>query len=246
MKLADRAIGYLRLSPRAAEDERLGLDAQRELIRGWAAGAQVTVMASFEDVDVTGDTDPAARPQLQAALAALDTFEARVLVVAKRDRLARDVSVANAITKAVLARGAVVRSADGVGGDGSTAADELVATVVDATSQYELKIIKERTRAALAAKRRRGEVIGKPRYGFRAVEATGGRVNKDGRPLMLEVPDQYEQFVLETARKLQARGSLRDIARALNAMGLRNRAGTPFSHVQVSRMLKNSTTEDTP
>jgi DNA invertase Pin-like site-specific DNA recombinase len=49
-----------------------------------------------------------------------------------------------------------------IGVDTTTAAGELTATMVCAAAQYERRLVSERTRAALAAKRAQGATLGRP------------------------------------------------------------------------------------
>ena len=75
----------------------------------------------------------------------------------------------------------------------------------------------ELTRAALAAKRSRGEATSHAPYGYRS---------EDG----VLVKDATEQAVVARVRALRAEGlSLRVIADALRAEGIVNRAGRPFA-----------------
>ena len=67
----------------------LSPDAQREAIRAWAKREGVEVIAFPEDLAVSGGTEIDKRPGLLAAIEALRTEDAGILVVAKRDRLAR-------------------------------------------------------------------------------------------------------------------------------------------------------------
>lgn len=83
------------------------------------------------------------------------------------------------------------------------------------------------TRAALAAKRKRGEYTGTAPYGYRL--ATDG--------VRLEV-DAAEAHVLAQARELRASGlSLRLVAAELAARGHLSRTGRPFAAVQIARMV---------
>jgi DNA invertase Pin-like site-specific DNA recombinase len=224
------AIGYLRLSPGEYTGESpLGFDAQKAAIERWAVAGKVKVIGYFRDEGVSGDVGEAERPQLQAALEAVRTRGAGVLVVSKRDRLARDVMIAALITVSARRAGAVVRSADGVGA-GDSPADELITTVVDATSKYELQQIRARTRAALAAKKARGEFLGNAPYGM--------RLATDGVHLISE---PKERFVIAQAVALRSRGaSLRSIAFALTEAGYRSRTGGYFDHKQIAAMLKRA------
>lgn len=219
------AVGYLRLSPRDRDDPRLGFDAQKAAIRAWCAREKVRLLCFVRDVDVSGDTPGLERRGLRLALREIRERGAGVLVVAKRDRLARDVVEAGLIGREARRAGATVRSADGIGGDSPE--ERLMATVTDAVAAWELDKIRQRTREALAVKRARGECVGKPPYGT--------RVALDGRTLE---PEPREVRVIARASELRAEGySYRAIARVLAAEGLRSRKGSPFFHTQVAKMV---------
>ena len=108
-------------------------------------------------------------PGLARALVDLHERRAGILVVARRDRLARDVGIALAIERAVTRSGARIISADGTG-NGQTPADAFLRTVIDGASAYERALIAARTKAALAAKRARGFRSGEVPFGFTAVQ----------------------------------------------------------------------------
>jgi len=114
-----KAIAYVRVS---TTDQHLGPEAQRAAIEAWAAREGVDVVAWHFDLGVSGGSDLHERPGLAAVLAELRPQAAGVVVVAKRDRLARDVYIAASIERAVSRSGARVVCADGVG-NGETPAD---------------------------------------------------------------------------------------------------------------------------
>ena len=96
---ADLAVvGYLRVS---TEDQHLGPEAQRAAVLAWAGRNGARVVAWHTDHGVSGAAPLAQRPALLAAVAALAAGEAAALVVAKRDRLARDVVEATLIEREV-------------------------------------------------------------------------------------------------------------------------------------------------
>jgi DNA invertase Pin-like site-specific DNA recombinase len=102
------------------------------------------------------------RPELAAALVALDAGEADLLLAAKLDRVSRSVlDFANLMARADR-RGWRIVVLD-VNVDTTTASGELMATVVAAFAQYERRLIGQRTRDALAAKRAAGVILGRPR-----------------------------------------------------------------------------------
>jgi DNA invertase Pin-like site-specific DNA recombinase len=102
------------------------------------------------------------RPELANALDALDEGEADVLLAAKLDRVSRSVlDFANLMARADR-RGWRIVVLD-VNVDTTTASGELMATVVAAFAQYEHRLIGQRTKDALAARRAAGVVLGRPR-----------------------------------------------------------------------------------
>jgi DNA invertase Pin-like site-specific DNA recombinase len=202
------AVGYLRCS---TERQDLSPDAQRAAITAWAGRDGVTILSWHEDLAVSGATPLEDRPGLLAAIEAVRAEGAGVLVVAKRDRLARDVLTAALVERLCERAGARVLAADGTGnGDGPEA--QLLRTLLDAFAAYERALIRARTRAALAVKKARGERTGGV--------PMGSRVASDGR---LEV-DGVEAAAVARARALRAEGkSLRAIAAVLDAEGHRPR-----------------------
>jgi DNA invertase Pin-like site-specific DNA recombinase len=148
-------------------------------------------------------------PGLLAALAATKKLAAGVLLVAKRDRLARDTLVAAMVERLVERAGARVCSADGMAaGDGPEAL--LMRRIVDAFAEYERLTIQARTKAALAVKRSRRERISRqPPYGW--------RLSADGQHIE---PEPREQSTVALARKLRRSGmSLRHIGNRLAQRG---------------------------
>lgn len=215
------AVAYLRVS---TEDQRLGTEAQMATIQQWAAANGVTVAATFTDQGVSGAAGIEQRPGLVAALSALRTLGAGALVVGKRDRIARDVVIAAMVERAADAAGARVVSADGMG-NGDAPADAFMRTVLDGAAAYERALIRSRTKAALAAKKARGERVGTVPYGYRA--------DADGRL----VEDAAEQGVLAIVRELRSAGlSVRAVAAELAARGIVSRKGRPFFPAAVHLM----------
>jgi DNA invertase Pin-like site-specific DNA recombinase len=82
--------------------------------------------------------------------------------VAKLDRLSRSIVNAASIIEAAQAQGWSLTILD-LGVDLTTAAGRMVAMNLVNFAQYERELISERTKAALAAKKQRGERIGRPR-----------------------------------------------------------------------------------
>lgn len=201
-----RAIAYLRVS---TDDQALGPEAQRAAIGRWALAAGVEVVGWHVDQGVSGAAPLDRRWALLAAVADLEEQGAGVLVVAKRDRLARDVMAAAMIESMAARVGARVLSAAGEG-EGDDPSALLMRRMVDAFAEYERALIAARTRAALAVKRGRGELTG--------TAPLGKAIADDGIKL---VEDAAERRALDLIGELRAGGmSLRAIVDELNARGI--------------------------
>jgi len=128
---SSKVVAYIRVS---TEDQHLGPEAQIAAINVWATRQNVTVVAVHRDLGVSGATPLADCPGLMAALNDLSVHGAGMLVVAKRDRLARDVMKAAMVEASAEKVGARVVSAAGEG-DGTDPAAQLMRTIVDAFAQ---------------------------------------------------------------------------------------------------------------
>lgn len=163
---------YLRVSTEDQAESGLGLAAQEAACRRWAGERPVEV---YTDAGVSGGAAPADRPALVRLLA--DVGKGDVLLVAKRDRLARDPYFAIIIERAVTASGGRVASAAGEGTDDDSPTSILMRRILDAFAEHERLLIGVRTKAALAAKSARGErVSGRAPVGWRF---DGGLVVED-------------------------------------------------------------------
>jgi DNA invertase Pin-like site-specific DNA recombinase len=109
----------------------------------------------FSDVASGAKTD---RTGLEGALAALQAGD--TLVVARLDRLGRSMPHLVATVHELAARGIGFKSlAESI--DTTSAAGRLVLHIFASLADFERELIRERTREALAAKKRRGESVGR-------------------------------------------------------------------------------------
>ena len=93
-----RFVGYIRVSTTDQEQSGLGLDAQRQAVSDYAHRVLGEVVGEFVEVESGGRND---RPQLAQALEACRRHRA-VLIIAKLDRLARNVAfIANLMENGV-------------------------------------------------------------------------------------------------------------------------------------------------
>lgn len=204
-----RYVAYYRVSTAKQGASGLGLEAQQSAV---LAHCQSEPLASFTEVE-SGKRDD--RPQLAAALA-LAKRERATLVIAKLDRLARDVHFISGLLKARV---------DIVACD-LPAANKFTLHIMAAVAEQEAESISERTKAALAAAKARGVRLGRNASVINA-EARAGA-------------DAYASSLSATldALRLQGITSVRATCEALNAQGVRTRKGGQWHPTSVQRLLE--------
>jgi DNA invertase Pin-like site-specific DNA recombinase len=219
------AIIYSRVSTEEQAESGHGLNAQLDACLAFASQQGLTVVGQFSDEGISGTADIEKREGLMMAIEHLSAGD--VLIVAKRDRLGRDVVLVKMIERLVSKRKAVIHALNGATGDSPEA--QLSNGIMDLFSAYEVAIIRARTKAALGAKKARGERMGKLPYGFTVAD--------DGVHL---IPCPGEQLILRRIADLRDSGfSLRAIAKALNEDGLFNRQGNPWNNVSILTLTKD-------
>jgi DNA invertase Pin-like site-specific DNA recombinase len=218
---------YTRVSTDDQAASGLGLAAQIAACESFAAKAGHTIAACHTDAGISGAAGLEDRPALIAAIAGLRRGDA--ILIAKRCRLGRDAFAIAMIEKAVSRKGASVISADGVG-NGDDPASQFMKNVIDAASVYERGMIRSRTKAALAAKRKAGRLTGEVPFGW-TVDAAGN---------LVEQAD--EQNVLRLIHELrQANVSLRRIAAILTDAGHRTKkGGSTWKHTTIKSILERA------
>lgn len=215
------AIALLRVSTKGQDN---GIDVQRDAIEVWAEVNGVTILAWHEE-RVSGKAPLEQRTGLLNAIAEVGTLKADVLVAHKRDRIARDDGLVPLLTERELHKvGAKLVTVEGnIDGDGPV--NVFLRRVLDAVAELERSMIAARTKAALAAKKARGERVGSVPYGMRM----------EGDAMM---PDPGEVAVIEYAKKLSNNGySLRKIGEYLITSGFHPRNGGAWGPEQIKRMV---------
>src|SRR5215212_9954913 len=158
-----RFIAYYRVSTDQQGRSGLGLDAQKETVRGFLKGGDWTLVDEVIEVESGRLAD---RPQLARALAQCRIMRA-TLVVANVSRLTRSV----AFLSRLLEAGVDVRFCDLPQIEGPTG--KFMLQQMAAVAELEAGLIGDRTRKALAAAKARGVKLGNP---ANLRNADGGRV----------------------------------------------------------------------
>jgi len=199
-----KAILYARVSTDDQVKSGLGMEAQLNASKRYAYTMKAKKVLVFRDEGKCGALPPQERPGLIRAIIAIEKGD--MFIVAKRDRLARNLMHAQIIESMVKGRGGLLYSADGVSSEDSPAGF-LQRSIVDAFAQYERMMISVRTKEALAVKKAKFERIGAVPYGWDLAD--------DGVHL-IENPTEQATIVW-IVKTRQAGISYRKIATALNA-----------------------------
>lgn len=179
-----RAVIYCRVSTDEQADSGLGLglEAQEAACRAWAAYRGVEVIAVVADV-CSGAVLPTDRPEFREGLNLLEHSRGDCLVSAKLDRVTRSSrGLVDVLDLAADVAFALVLLDPEV--DTTSPAGRFMVGILAEVAALERELIRERTRAALAAKRQRGERTGPPpkldpaMRGWIAAEVEAGRSKK--------------------------------------------------------------------
>lgn len=204
-----RAVLYARYSTdkqrESSIDDQLRAARERAAREGWH------IVAQHADDAVSGSTPVAMRPGGKALLA--DALAARfdVLVLEGLDRLSREVGEAETITKRLEHRGIrIVGTADGY--DTEARGRKVMRIARGLVNELYLDDLREKTHRGLAGQFDRGFHTGGVTYGYRTVDAGGGR----GRHLVVD--DDQAHTVVEIFQRFADGHSPRQIVYRLNEL----------------------------
>lgn len=216
------AISYVRVSTQRQGRSGLGIEAQRTAIAQFAAAENLAVAGEFVEIETGKGADALdRRPQLTAALAAARRARCPV-IVAKLDRLSRDVAF---ISSLMAQRVPFIVAELGVD------ADPFMLHLYAALAEKERRLISERTRAALASRKHSGTRLGNTSNAAEAATL--------GRNRSIREADRFAQSILPIIRSIQNSGivSLRGLAIALNDRGVRTARGGKWQVSNVRNVL---------
>jgi len=207
-----RFVAYYRVSTDRQGKSGLGLEAQRAAVANYVAGAGGAVAAEFEEVESGKRTD---RLQLAAALAACRAAP----VIAKLDRLARN---ARFLLHVVEGTGETCVVFCDLPSVPPGPVGKFLLTQMAAVAELEAGLISQRTRAALAAAKARGTVLGNPRLQAGAPEQARTAAAAKSAQARARAADVLPY--LDAARQAGAR-TLHKLAEALTNRGVLTPAG---------------------
>jgi DNA invertase Pin-like site-specific DNA recombinase len=205
-------VAYYRVSTAKQGESGLGMEAQKAAVEKYLNGGNWSVLAEFVEVESGKRKN---RPQLDAALALCKRQKA-TLIIAKLDRLARNLHFISGLMEARIEFLAV---------DNPTA-NRLTVQILAAVAEEEARAISARTKAALAAAKARGVVLGKH----------GAKLGKKNHKRAITAAGA----LTGTIEELREAGitSVRAVAAALNARGIATPQGKKWHSTSVQRVLK--------
>lgn len=222
--MGQKLIAYYRVSTAKQGASGLGLEGQEAAAAEYARATGGSILRAYTEVETGKRAD---RPELARALADCKRSKA-VLVIAKLDRLARNVHFLSGLMEA----GVEFVCCD------MPSANRLTLHIMAAVAEDEAKRISERTKAALAAYKARGGMLGAARPG--AYRLKGGAnlkaAQRAGEVAREQAKAAYEDLSSVIVGMRTEGLSLRVIADRLNAQGHTTRRGKPWNQVQVGRV----------
>lgn len=212
-------IAYHRVSTQKQGASGLGLEAQQVAVSAYLNGGDWELIAEFQEVETGKGADALEkRPQLRAALDACRKHGA-VLIIAKLDRLARNVHFVSGLMESKVKFVAC----------DMPEANELTIHIMAAFAEHEAKRISQRTKEALSVVRGRGVVLGK-------AGAANLRPNIEERQ---QAACAFADKLRHTFDGMKARGlPQRAMAAELNSIGVPAPRGGQWGLAQVQRVIE--------
>jgi DNA invertase Pin-like site-specific DNA recombinase len=214
----DQFVTYYRVSTQRQGASGLGLDAQRQTVAQYLAGGVRTTVGEFVEVETgKGSNALERRPQLRLALELCKKTGA-TLLIAKLDRLARNVHFVSGLMESKVSFVAC----------DLPEANQLSIHIMAAFAEHEARRISERTRDALAAAKARGVVLG----------ATGPANLKTCNAQRQQLAQEFRERIRPVLDGMRAQGlTRRAMVERLNALGIKAPMGGLWSLGQVQRVI---------
>ena len=219
-----KAIGYIRVSTQGQVEDGVSLEAQRARIEAWCLANDYELVNVYTDSGISGKAMDN-RDGLQQALDVLG--QGFALVTYSMSRVSRSTRDMLTFADKLEKCGAdLVSLTEKI--ETTTAAGKMVFRMLAVLNEFERDQVSERTKAALAHKKAKGERIGTVPYGY--------KMHGNGVSL---IENNAEQSILRDIQLLRRDGyKLREITEELNNRGLLTRRGSEWRVQYVHNLLK--------
>lgn len=217
-------VAYLRVSTQKQGYSGLGIEAQKEIIHNYLR--DTNPIAEYIEIESGRKTDKE-RPQLRSALEHCRK-DGATLIVAKLDRLARNVSFLSSL----LENDVEIVFCD------FPQANKMVLHILAAISQYEAELIATRTKQALAAKKARGTKLGNPEHLLDKHKEAVANSNRTNRDKARSNPNNKRAVAFLKVLVAQGNSTLNQMAEVLNKEGFVTSQGCRFTPSTVYKLIK--------
>ncbi|MGO4821420.1 MULTISPECIES: recombinase family protein [unclassified Flavobacterium] len=204
-------IAYYRVSRKEQGVSGLGLSAQKSSVEKFVTSQDGIILKSFTEIE-TG-TNKRERVEIHKAIE-LAKNEGAVLVIAKLDRLARQVTFVSSLMDSGIEFLAV----------DMPSANNFTIHIFSALAEQEAKLISSRTKVALAELKKQGTVLGNPKNLNDEARAKGLSTIKENA-----INNDRNRQAHSVIQSCKERGmSYREIAKYLNELNFKTRYGNQF------------------
>ena len=208
-----KIVTYTRVSTKRQGQSGLGLEAQEAAIQNYIQEHSADVVGGFVEIESGKKSN---RPELAKAIALAKKTKSK-LVVAKLDRLARNVHFISGLLESKV---------DFVALD-FPEANTFTLHIMAALAEQEARLISERTKAALAAAKRRGVILGA--HGRKLADENIASADK----WAASISDSLLSVIASCRKK-----TLQNVANKLNKKGITTRTGKTFAPTTVMNLMK--------
>lgn len=220
-------IAYYRVSRKEQSVSGLGLLAQNNSVQKYVASQEGIILGEYTEVE-TG-TNKRERVEIHKAILHAKN-EGAVLVIAKLDRLSRNVSFVSSLMDA----GVEFLAVD------MPSANNFTIHIFSALAEQEAKLISVRTKQALSELKKKGTVLGNPKNLNDDARAKGIATIKQNA-----INNDRNRQALSVITSCKERGmSYREIAQYLNKLNFKTRYGNNFLAPTVYQLHKKTSLKE--
>lgn len=223
--------GYVRVSTDTQKENGLGAAIQREQIADYCQEHGHELVGVWEDLGVSGATMPAEREGLRALLRQVEVDGIELVVVAKLDRMARDLAVQLWCEKELLRAGVELVSI-GEPWRGDDPMTKAMLQIVAVFAELEKNVLVQRMARGRMAKRKLGG------YAGGQMIPLGLEVQGRGKEARF-VPDGQAGLVRRVFHEYAEGTSMGVLADRLTAEGIRGKRGGRMGTQTVALILHN-------
>ena len=220
-----RYVAYYRVSTQKQGRSGLGLDAQKQSVQDFISQYQGKLIAEYTEVESGKNSN---RPVFKEAADYAELTNS-IILVAKLDRIARDLHFITALQK----QGVKFKLCD------LPEVDNLTVHILAAMAEHEAKMIASRTKLAMAQAKQKGIVLGNPK-----LDEVRNKSVTQANHIRVTAQQEWKAKIVRVINSLSSCGSTcKEIAQELNQRGLTTYRGKAFTVPIVSKLLRENVHE---